>query len=203
MRVPFLVCLASIFATFAMAENQTSQTPITMEQLMRELQIQGGNWTFKFDQPVYAKVVCTVSSFPDGKTTEVQTFVSDSPEKNIQLFFMASAMRVGDYPKPNVKYDKEMKVRLSNCKDTNGTRVIHYVDKFSLYRPSGQQGEYAPSLALNPELNREYVLHYYFADGDPYQAKATICFLADLKEADQVRKFELGGTRDFKAANDQ
>lgn len=203
MRISILACLASIFATFAMAENQTKESPITMEQLMRELRIQGGNWTFKFDQPVYAKVVCTVSSFPDGMPSEVQTFVSDSPEKDISLFFMASARWVGDYPKPNQRYDKEMKVRLSNCKETDGTRIIHYVDKFSLYRPSGQQGEYAPSLALNPELNREYVLHYYFADGDPYEAKATICFMADLKDSDQVKKFERGGTRDFKAANEK
>lgn len=184
------------------AENRTIQKPITMEQLMAKLRILGGNWAFTFDRPVYAKVVCIVSSFPDGKTTRLTEFVSDTATTEIALFFTASGMWVGDYPKPDQAYDKEMVVKLSNCAATAvGARVVHYVDKFAL-RPWIEDdtglGEFRPSLPLNPELNQEYVLHDYFKEGDPYEAKATICFLADLKDAEKVRKFDRHGVRTFK-----
>src|SRR4051812_3886240 len=153
-----IVFLASSLA----AENQTVQAPITMEQLMRELRIQGGNWIFRFERPVYAKVVCTVSAFPDGKTSQVTAFISDQPESEISLFFMASPLRVGDYPRPDQQNECSMKVKLSACKATDGTRIIHYVDKFST-RPwmqqKGEEGRYKPSLPLHPELNKEYILH--------------------------------------------
>lgn len=98
---------------------------------MQELRIQGGNWKFQFDRPVFAKVTITVSSFPDGKKSDTTEFISDRANTRISLFFMASGMWIGDYPKPNQVNNKAMKVKLSDCAATNGTRIIYYVDKFA------------------------------------------------------------------------
>lgn len=200
----FLGLVLPAFSTFA--ENHTTQSPITMEQLMRELQIQGGNWTFTFDRPVFAKVVCVVSRFSDGKSSEVTEFISDRADSRIDLFFMASPWRVGDYAKPHQINEKTMKVRLSNCRKTDGTRIIHYIDKFAqqpwIEQP-GMRGEYKPSLPLHPELNKEYVLHYYFKEGDPYEAKATICFLEKPEDASKLEKHERNTPRRWKAVDDE
>lgn len=195
----------SLFASSAFTQNETVQTPITMQQLMQELRMQGGNWTFKFDLPVFAKIVCEVSSFPDGKKTERTEFVSDSPSKDISLFFLESPAFVGDYPKPNQQNEREMKINLSNCAATSGTRIVRYIDKFSMnpwVSQDGRQGDYKPCIALHPELNKEYVLHYYYREGDPYEARATICFLASLDDTSSIQRFKRGGTRTFKAADE-
>ena len=197
----FFFCLALNLP----AENQTVQSSITMEQLMRELQIKGGNWVFHFDRPVFAKVVCMVSAFPEGKTSEVTEFISDRPEREVSLFFMAAPAPVGDYPMPDKVVRREMKVKLSNCAATDGTRIVSYMDKFSCnpwLQQKGQRGEYSPCLALNPELNKEYILHYYYREGDSYEAKATICFIEKPSDASGIEKFDRKNARKWKSADE-
>jgi hypothetical protein len=134
-----ILTLLVLFSFSAHAQNHATKAPITMEQLMRELRIKGGNWSFTFEKPVLAYVVFEVSSYPDGK--EVTKFISDEPKKEIEVFFSHSASRVGDYPKPNVHNENKMKIKISNCKETQGTRIIHYTDKFTIQPWIQQPGE--------------------------------------------------------------
>jgi len=205
MKSKILFLLLGLGTQIAFAENATMQSPITMQQLMQELRIQGGNWTFTFERPVYAKVVITVSTFPDAKVEITNEFISDKPASIINLFFMASASNVGEYPKPNQQNSKKMKIKLSNCIATDGTRIVQYFDKFSQY-PWNQNGEglgeFAPSIPAIPELNKEYILHYYFKEGDAYEAKATICFIEKPEDSVKVLKFSRKGIRDFKEAGE-
>ena len=204
-KISFLLFVTVVTA---LAQNQTEQRPITMDQLMWELRIQGGNWKFVFDRPVFAKVVCTVSSFPEGEKTGTDVFVSDSAEKAISLFFMVSPFPLGGQTDPGRENRKEMKIQLSNCDASNGTRIVRYIDKFSQQPWVGAKdgykglGEYRPCLAIKPELNKEYILHYYFKEGDPYEAKATICFLEKLEDESKVEKFVRGKARKWASAGE-
>jgi hypothetical protein len=205
MKAALIPLLSLVLASAAFAQNQTVQSPITMQQLMRELRLQGGNWTFKFDQPVYAKIVCEIPSFPDAKKVETTEFVSDAPSREISLFFLVSPMRVGDYPPPNAEQERAMKILLSGCKATDGTRILYYTEKFSMLpwiNQDGQVGDYKPCIALNPELNTEYVLSDYYREGDPYEPKATICFVTSLDKATPIKPFKRGESRKFKAADE-
>lgn len=159
------------------AENISLQTPLTMEQLMHELRIQGGNFVFTFDKPAYARVTVTTTGFSDGPQ-ETQYFDTESPQQKIDLFFSASALFVGEYPKGDSNnVPRKMLVKLSDCKETAGTRVISYEDKFALNRYRGEGvGMWAPDVDPHPILHKEYVLHWYYKKGDPYEAKATISF---------------------------
>lgn len=194
LHYPLLLC---VLVVTAQAENTTTQTPLTMEQLMRELRIQGGNFIFTFDEPVYAKVTVTTTEYPNGKATTTE-FVSDKSNKTIDLFFSASAQQVGDYPRGDrAMQPRKMKIKLSDCEATHGTRIIGYIDKFAenQYRDGGIVGQFEPSLPLHPQLNKEYVLHYYFKEGDPYEAKATISFAESLAGFSSVEKFDRNGVR--------
>ncbi|MDR1279352.1 MAG: hypothetical protein LBK99_00830 [Opitutaceae bacterium] len=206
MKKRILFCIPLILDASAFAQNNAEQSPITMEQLMGALRIQGGNWKFAFERPVFAKVTCSVSSFPDGKTTSTTEFITDFTSKEVSLFFMTSAAQVGEYPRPDRENGKTMKVRLSNCKATDGTRVIYYIDKFAQRPWVGMDdgktlGEFIPSIARDPEMNKEYVLYYYFKEGDPYEAKATICFLRSPDDAAKVEKFDRKGVERFERAD--
>lgn len=162
------------------AENKTVQAPITMDQLMRQLQIQGGNFIFEFDTPVYARVRTTVSAFPDGKTSETLLFDTAQPKQKIDLYFQASGFPLAVPPsRGTINNGREMRIRLSDCEETAGTRIVHYVDKFA-YREYDGNGlfQYDPAVPPVPELGKEYILHWYAKTGDPYQAKATITFSA-------------------------
>jgi hypothetical protein len=170
----FLLVTGSI----CLGQNQTIQTPITMEQLMRELRIQGGNFEFKFDKPAFAKVTATTMEYPEGKRT-TEEFVTAKANRKIQLFFTASAMFVGDYPRGDVfGNQKKMLIKLSGCEATDGTRVVAYVDKFTENKYSGNGMTVLCDAALPdvPEFGKEYILHWYYKEGDPYEAKATIIF---------------------------
>lgn len=65
----------------AVAENRTEQSPLTMEQLMRELRIQGGNFNFTFDQLVFARVTTEVTDLSDPAKKEVKHFDTASANK--------------------------------------------------------------------------------------------------------------------------
>jgi hypothetical protein len=75
MKTIAAITFAMTVASTAIAENFASQTPITMRQLMRELRLQGGNWEFKFDQPVYAKIVCEGYYYREGDPYEVRATI--------------------------------------------------------------------------------------------------------------------------------
>jgi hypothetical protein len=157
----------------AVAENRTEQSPLTMEQLMRELRIQGGNFNFTFDQLVFARVTTEVTDLSDPAKKEVKHFDTASANKTASLFFSASAMFVGDYP---AKVDqRKMILKLSDCKETELGRIIYYWDKF---HAAGSHAQYSPAVPAVPELDKPYILHWYFKEGDPYYAKATIEFSA-------------------------
>ena len=177
-----LVALALFFPLCALvAENKTTQTPITMEQLMRELHVQGGNFTFEFDTPVYARVTTMVTSFPDGKKTEWNFFDTASANQKIDLFFQASPHVLGGETNPDRANNyRVMKIRLSDCQETENIRVLQYIDKwaYKLYHEGGMEGMWRPSIPPVPQLNKPYVLHWYYRVGDPYQAGATITFSA-------------------------
>ena len=180
---------------------------MTMQQLMRALDIRGGNWAFRFEQPVYAKIKCEVSDFPKGEKKEVTEFISDSPESIIELSFFVAPWQVGEWSKPNQNNDKKMSVKLSNCNATNGTRLVWFTQKFSMQpwvgmKDKGQLGEYQPSIARYPSLNKEYILYYYYREGDPYEVKATICFVKSLEDAKNVEIVRKHSVRDFKNADE-
>jgi len=175
---PTLVILAFILsAELLSAENNTTQSPITMEQLMRELRIQGGNFQFTFDKPTYARITVTTSDFPAGPQ-KTQYFDTASAQQKIDLFFSASALFVGEYPRGDSSNNpRKMQIKLSDCEATNGTRIIHYEDKFAQNRYSGDGlNEWSPDIAAHPVMSQEYILHWYFKKGDPYEAKVTIAF---------------------------
>ena len=202
-----LIPILLLATCFVRAENVANQSPITMQQLMRALRVNGGNWTFRFEEPVYAKVVCTVSSYPDGKSTETYSYVSDSPESIIELYFMVGPWRVGDHQNPEGRNDYNMHIKLSNCDKTRGTAVVWFPQKFSslpwvAMKDDAEQGEYKPSVARFPVLNKEYVLYYYYKKGDPYQVKATLYFMKSLDDELKVDRFPGKGIRDFKEADE-
>lgn len=160
-----------LLGTLAQAENRTEQTPITMEQLMRELQIQGGNFQFSFDKPVFARVTTEVSDPATPEKKETLHFTTSAANNSISLFFSASNHLVGDYWKPDHPNERKMLVKLSGCEQTEGTRIIRYQDRLA-----GNHAQYSPAVPKVPELGKPYILHWYFKDGDPYSAKATIEF---------------------------
>ena len=199
------LALTLLFALSLHAQNHATKAPMTMEQLMSEMKIKGGNWSFTFEKPVLAYAVFEVSSYPDGKEKEVTKFISDEPQKEIEVFFSHSAFRVGDYPRPNVHNEKKMLINISNCKATTGTRIIHYSDKFRnkpFNQQSGQEGDFSPSIAEQPELNHEYFLAYYFKEGDPYEVKATISFIEKKSDIDKIKRFDRNGRRIRKEAGE-
>jgi hypothetical protein len=153
------------------AENRTEQAPLTMEQLMRELRIQGGNFQFSFDKPVFARVKTEVGDSSKAGQKEALQFSTASANNSISLFFSASALFVGEYRQPNVVFTHKMMVKLSDCKETEGTRIVHYTDKFT-----GNHARYSPAVPAVPQIGKEYILHWYFKEGDPYSAKAVIEF---------------------------
>jgi hypothetical protein len=155
------------------AENRTEQTPITMEQLMRELHIQGGNFQFTFDEPVFARVTTEVGDHSKAGASETEHFATVSANQSVSLFFSASALFVGDYQQPNVVFTNKMLIKLSDWPATEGTTIMHYVEKFT-----GNHAKYSPAVPAKPELGKPYILHWYFKDGDPYSAKAVIEFSA-------------------------
>ena len=156
------------------AENRTEQAPITMEQLMRELRIQGGNFQFTFDKPVFARVTTEVGDGSKPGQKETLHFATASASNSISLFFSASALFVGEYRHPNVVFTHKMMVKLSDCKETDLTRIVSYTDTFS-----GDHARISPEVPAVPQVGQEYILHWYFKKGDPYSAKATIEFSAD------------------------
>lgn len=162
-------------AESAFADNPVTQQPITMEQLMRELRIQGGNFTFEFATPVYAQIkVLMVSEKGEEK---IQLFDTAEAQKEIKLYFTVSNSFVGDYPKGAIANNmKKMLIKLSGCPETEGTRVMSYWDKFSSNEHQGGHGSLIPNLPESASLDEEYVLHRYYKEGDRYEVKATIQF---------------------------
>ena len=172
---------------------------------MRELDIKGGNWSFEFEQPVLAYAVFEISSFPDGKKKEITTFISDTASKNIDLFFMNSPFRIGGHSTRSERVEKTLKIKISMCKETEGTRIVYYTDKFSSLpwsREFGQEGDFKPSVALNPELKKEYILAYVCREGDPFKVKATISFIESKNDIEQIEQVDLNGVRDWKEAGE-
>lgn len=168
-----LLCTFVAFSVSLPAENHVEATPLTMEQLMRELRIQGGNFQFSFDEPVFARVTTAVGDNSKPMASEVQHFATASANRSISLFFSASALFVGDYPQPKVVFLNKMLIKLSDCAATDGTRIVHYVEKFT-----GDHSKYSPDVPAKPEIGKSYTLHWYFKEGDPYSAKAVIEFSA-------------------------
>ncbi|MBC2604385.1 hypothetical protein [Puniceicoccus vermicola] len=177
----------------AHAHNRAVESPITMEQLMHELEIQGGNWNFTFEKPVLAYVVFEISTFPNGEKKEVTTFISDKPSKKIAMFFSNSPFRVGNHPDPNRLNEKKMKIWISNCKATEGTRILWYTDKFSTLPWVEEDGlitDSRPCIPEYPALNYEYVLASYFREGDPYVVEATISFIEKKSDTEKIRLYD-------------
>jgi len=173
-----LLIIALVFTGgFLQAESATALSPMTMEQLMSELRIQGGNFQFAFDRPAYARITVTTTEFPAGPQ-ETEYFDTASAQQKIDLFFTASPLSVGDYPRGYSNSNpRKMLIKLSDCEATSGTRVINYDDKFVQNRYRGEGvNRWGPKVAPNPGWNKEYILHWYFKKGDPYEAKATIAF---------------------------
>lgn len=160
-----------LFCTSSMAQNSMERTPMTMDQLMSELRIQGGNFQFSFERPVFARVTTEVTDDLKPEKTETLHFVTATANRSISLFFSASGLFVGDYQKPNETYPRKMLVKLSDCEATDGTRVIHYMDRLT-----GNHSQYSPAIPAVPQVGKPYVLHWYFKAGDPYYAKAVIEF---------------------------
>jgi hypothetical protein len=184
MKLPILAlaALAALLCPLvACAQNSSSLSPITMEQLMQDLRIQGGNFVFTFDQPVYARVTTSVSQYPDGKKTEIERFDTENPQQKIDLLFTAQPMEPGRMPRGDQENPKQMKINLSGCPQTEGTRLVYYREKFVENRFRKPQAKLAclrPEVPAAPLLDKEYVLHWYYQEGDPYQAKATLQFSA-------------------------
>jgi hypothetical protein len=171
MKTHLAICIGILLLTASsQAENRTDQTPITMEQLMHELQIQGGNFQFSFDKPVFARVTTEVSDEAQPAKKETLHFTTASANKSIFLFFSASPRLVGNYSTPQDRGLK-MLVKLSDCKATEGTRVIYYQDRLV-----GDHAKYSPAVPPVPQVGKQYTLHWYYKDGDPYSAKAVIEF---------------------------
>jgi len=130
MKPTLAIIAIFLSAELLSAENSSVQTPMTMEQLMSELCIQGGNFQFTFDKPTYARITVTTTDFPSGPQ-KTQYFDTASPQQKIDLFFTASALFVGEYPRgDSINNSRKMLIKLSDCEATNGTRVINYEDKF-------------------------------------------------------------------------
>ena len=68
---------------------------------------------------------------------------------------------------------------------------------------SGQEADFRPSIAEQPELNQEYVLAYYFKEGDPYEVKATISFIEKESDITEIKKIDRNGRRAWKEAGEE
>ena len=98
-----------------------------------------------------------------------------------------------------------MKIKISNCKATQGTRIIHYTDKFTIQpwiEQKGMWGDFRPIIAKHPELNQEYVLAYYYQKGDPYEVKATISFIEKKSDIENIQKLDRNGLRTWEEAGE-
>jgi len=140
---------------------------------MRALRIQGGNFVFTFDRPVYARVTVDVSDQKDPKKIRKQHFDTASANHSIELFFTASEMFVGDYPTAQQESFRKMSIKLSDCAETSGTRLIYYYDRF---KAADSSAMIRPEVPAIPEVGKEYILHWYYKEGDPFYAKAIIKF---------------------------
>jgi hypothetical protein len=197
-----------LFALGANAENLSIQSPITMEQLMSELQIRGGNWVFQFEEPVYAIVTCTVPNDPDANEVTTRVFATDTPETEIELYFMVGLRRIGDYPQEGGSNSKTMRIELSHCAQTPGPVLVPFMNKFAIQPwasmdKHAQRGEYRPNVARNPILNKEYILYYYFKEGDPYEVKATVSFIHSLDDVEDIERFSLSNPRWHQLRNER
>ena len=200
MKKTILLAMLS-FTQLVCGQNIASETPITMEQLTQSLRIRGGNWSFSFASPVFARIKCDISSYPDAKKTEVLTFISDKASSNVDLFFMDSPVELGEIPSFKSQNARVIKIKLSDCSETNGTRLVYYNEKFSTdpwNKEKGQRSHYVPAVATAPKLNTEYILTYYTKEGDPYKAKVTVCFVKHLDDFAKVRPFTTKESRAFK-----
>ncbi len=134
-----------------------------------------------------------------------EEFLSDKSSAKIELFFTVSPILVGDYARGDMAAQpRKMQIKLSDCKATEGTRNIYYEDKFieNRFRSGGNTSMYDPCIPIHPELNTEYILHYYFKEGDPYEAKATICFIEKPGDASLVRKYVRGEAWSWTSASE-
>ena len=137
---------------------------------MTQLRIQGGNFKFTFDHPVYARVTTDVTPEDGTSQPQIEHFDSIGPRKEIDLFFMASPMFLGQIPME--EEDRKMMVNLSGCSTTAGTRIIYYTTPL---RGNGIS-MYDPAIPDAPEIGKQYILHWYFKKGEDYHAKAVIEF---------------------------
>ena len=166
-----LFLLGVLMLSPAQAENRNEQKPITMEQLVRQLRIQGGNFQFSFDKPVFARVTTEVSAIDKPEKKEVRHFTTASANQNISLYFSASDVWLGGPPNPGPRSYRHMLIKLSDCMATEGTEEILYQ-----YRFTEGNSMYSPSVPSEPQIGKQYLLHWYFKTGDPYSAKAVIEF---------------------------
>jgi hypothetical protein len=185
----------------AQGQGTSVGSPISMEQLMQSLRVKGGNWTFSFASPVFARIKCDLSSYPGGKETTTTAFISDKASTTIDLFFMDSPQELGEMRSFKSLNERVVKIKLSDCEETKGTRLVHYNEKFSTApwnKEKGQISHFSPAIAKAPELNKEYVLTHYFRTGDPYEAKVTICFVEKVEDLAKVPPFDARVARGFK-----
>ena len=205
MKTLLLLLTGLSLAQVTYGQNTASGSPITMEQLMQSLRIQGGNWQFSFASPVFARVKCDISEYPDAKKTETTTFISDKASTAVNLFFMDSPEDLGEHLRYNSQNERVMKIKLSDCEETDGTRLVYYKEKFSTApwnQKKGQRSHYSPAVAAAPELNKEYILTYYFKEGDPYKAKVTVCFVAKIEDFEKVQPYDSRESRSFKVTGE-
>jgi len=141
-----------------------------MDQLMSELRIQGGNFKFTFDHPVFARVTTDVTPETGSSQPQIEHFASKGPRKEFDLYFSSSPMFVGQTP--IVGEDRKMLVNLSGCPATAGTRIIYYKDELQ----GNGVAMYRPDIPNIPEIGKQYILHWYFKKGEEYHAKAVIEF---------------------------
>lgn len=204
MKIIPLVAMFVALSQFVQGQNTAEESPISMRQLMDSLRIRGGNWTFNFPSPVFARISCEVSSYPDGKKTEKTVFTSDRASESINLFYTDTPQEFGVIASYKSQHQRMMAFKLSECEETTGTRLLYYKEKFSnqpWIAQDGKTGHYKPAIAAVPELNKEYLLNYYFEEGDPYKVLVTICFVTHLEDLKIVPPVELK-SRTFKTTSE-
>ncbi len=188
------------FTVFSQAQNQATESPVSMNQLLKTLGMFGGNWTFNFDEPVYACIKSEISESVHNDDITTRTYISDKASQEISLYYLDAPDTPGQQTNVNNLNGREIQFKLSDCRETGGTSLLRYYKKFSSLPWSQKQGSTAhfrPAIANSPELNKEYILTYYFQKGEQYQAKVTICFVKQPEDLDQVSPFGRDGVTRF------
>lgn len=154
-----------IFPWVVCAEPSVEKSPITAEQLAEELDFDGGNWRFQFDQPVHAMVKLEMTELSKGFSgTSIAT---SSPATTIDFGFVKRSQDVGGYDESHLSVTIYLNGSKAGYAFRNPLNGINHANR--------------PSSLQELDLDVPYHLINAVADGDPSKfIRLTLTFVNSL-----------------------